>query len=100
MGIQQAKHISEHHDVSNDPASKVSRAKSCMAIIWVQNGTVELDKATLVAAVKQMTGVSGASFTREKPAILMIEYCTKDTRAVELVAGINSLGAYAKIVGC
>ena len=100
MGIQQAKQISEHHDVSNDPANEASRAKSCMAIIWVQNGTVALDKATLVAAVKQMSGVSDASFTREKPAILMVDYCTTETRAVELVAGINGLGAYAKIVGC
>lgn len=100
MGIQQAKQASEHHDVSNSSTSKASKAKSCMAIIWVQNGASEFDKASLVAAVKQMNGVSDASFTREKPAILMVDYSTKETRAVELVEGINSLGAYAKIVGC
>ena len=100
MGIQQASKTSEHHDVSNDSTDNASRAKSCMAIIWVQNGTAEFDKASLVTAVKQMSGVSDASFTREKPAILMVEYCTKETKAVELAEGINSLGAYAKIVGC
>jgi hypothetical protein len=71
-----------------------------MAIIWVQNGSREFDETTLVEAVKKLSGVSDAKFTRDKPAILMIDYCTKEIRAINLVEAITSMGAYARIVGC
>ena len=100
MGIQRVSKTSEGHDVAGEAAQDTIRAKSCMAIIWVQNGAEAFNKISLIESVKKMNGVYDANFTREKPAILMVDYCTKETRAVELVAGINRSGAYAKIVGC
>ena len=94
MGIQQ---ISEtNHSVQ----TKVVRARSCMAIIWVQNGSQKFDKDALVDSVKAMPGVSDATFTREKPAILMVDYRSQETKAVRLVEAISNLGMYARIVGC
>jgi len=100
MGIEQAATAQARQDKPINGANETLRAKSCMAIIWVQNGQRKFDKISLIEAVKKMTGVSDACFTREQPAILMVDYSTKETRAVELVAGINALGAHAKIVGC
>jgi hypothetical protein len=71
-----------------------------MAIIWLKNGSNELDKMRFIQSLKNMTGVFDARFTREKPAILMIEYCTKDTKALSLAEEINTMGVDAKIVGC
>jgi hypothetical protein len=96
MGIQQTTK-SDRHDTDDIGAN---RAKSCMAIIWVRDGSDELDKMRLIRSLKKMTGVFDARFTREKPAILMIEYCTKETRAVNLAEKINAMGVVAKIVGC
>ena len=96
MGVQQVNRMSAVSANENEPIE----AKFCMAIIWVQNGANEFDKSNLIETVKNMPGVFGAKFTREKPAILMVDYCTKETKAINLVEGINSLGAYARIVGC
>ena len=94
MGIQQ---ISE----SNHSArTEAVNARSCMAIIWVQKGSRELDRDALIDSVKAMSGVSDAKFTRVKPAILMVDYCSQETKAVRLVESISNLGAYARIVGC
>ena len=96
MGIQQTKHI-QGNDANQ---SNVERAKSCMAIIWVKDGSNELDKMRLLQTVKKMEGVFDASFTRETPAIMMIDYCTKEVKAGDLAKNINDLGIIAKIVGC
>ena len=47
-----------------------------------------------------MTGVSGASFTREKPDIVMVDYQADQISAAELVEGISALGIFARRVGC
>ena len=47
-----------------------------------------------------MTGVADASFTREKPAIVMVDYRKQETNATDVVRGISSLGIFARIVGC
>ncbi len=94
MGIQQ---LSE---TSQSAQTEAVNAQTCMAIIWVQNGSRELDKDALIDSVEAMPGVSNAKFTREKPAILMIDYCRQETKAVRLVESISNLGAYARIVGC
>ncbi len=96
MGIQQTTKSESYN--AND--SGANRAKSCMAIIWLKEGSNELDKMRFIQSVKKMTGVFDASFTREKPAILMIEYCTKETKAVSLAGEINGMGIDARIVGC
>jgi hypothetical protein len=93
MGIQQ---ISE---ARHSAQTEAINTRSCMAIIWVQNAKA-FDKNALIDSINAMPGVSGAKFTREKPAILMIDYCARETKAVRLVEGINNLGAYARIVGC
>jgi hypothetical protein len=54
----------------------------------------------LIQSLKKMTGVCDASFTREKPAILMINYWTNQTSAAELVKDISDLGIFARRVGC
>jgi len=96
MGIQQTTRLDRLD--ANESDSNV--AKSCMAIIWVKNGSNELDKMRLIQFLKKTTGVSDASFTREKPAILKVDYCTKEIKAANLVEKINSLGVFARIVGC
>ena len=96
MGIQQTTK-SDRYD-ANDGGE--NRAKSCMAIIWLKNGSNELDKMRFIHSLKNMTGVFDARFTREKPSILMIEYCTKETKALSLAKAINGMGVDAKIVGC
>jgi len=96
MGIQQTTKPDSYNTID----SGASKAKSCMAIIWVKDGSNDLDIMRFIQSVKKMTGVSDARFTREKPAILMIEYCTKETRAVYLAEEINAMGIVAKIVGC
>ena len=73
MGIQ--KISGTNHSVQ----TKSVRARSCMAIIWVQNGRRKFDKDS----VKAMPGVSDATFTREKPAILMVDYRSQETKAVK-----------------
>jgi hypothetical protein len=94
MGIQQIR------ETSHSAQTEAINTRSCMAIIWVQKGTREFDKNVLIDSVNAMPGVSSTKFTREKPAILMIDYCAQETKAVRLVEGINNLGAYARIVGC
>ena len=71
-----------------------------MSIIWVKNAANELDKMRLIQSLKKMTGVADASFTREKPAIIMVDYSKKETSAADVVKGINGLGIFARIVGC
>lgn len=59
-----------------------------------------LDKTMLIDAGKDMTGVLDARFTKEKFAVLMVDYCTKEIKAASLADGMKSLGIYARIVGC
>jgi hypothetical protein len=75
MGIQQ---LSEP---SHSPQTEAINAQTCMAIIWVQNSSRELDKDALIDSVEAMSGVSDAKFTRETPAIMMINYCSRETKA-------------------
>jgi len=93
MGIQQAIKTNDHN-VAPDTS------KTCMSIIWVKNAANELDKKRLIQSLKKMTGVSDASFTREKPAIVMVNYQTNQTSAADLVEGISGLGIFAQRVGC
>lgn len=94
MGIQQI------GEINYSAQTKAVNARSCMAIIWVQHGSRKLDRNAFIDSVKAMPGVLHAKFTREKPAILMIDYCGQETKAVRLVDSINNLGTYARIVGC
>ena len=85
---------------TNDHNVAPDTAKTCMSIIWVKNASNELDKKRLIQSLKKMTGVSGASFTREKPDIVMVDYGTDQISAAELVEGISALGIFARRVGC
>jgi hypothetical protein len=93
MGIQQTIKTTDHN-IQPEPS------KTCMSIIWVKNASNELDKMRLIQSLKKMTGVFDASFTREKPAIVMIDYWADQTSAAELVEGISDLGIFARRVGC
>jgi regulator of extracellular matrix RemA (YlzA/DUF370 family) len=93
MGIQQAIQTNDHNIESET-------AKTCMSIIWVKNGANKLDKMRLIQSLKKMTGVADASFTRETPAIVMVDYRTDQISAAQLVEGISGLGVFARRVGC
>jgi len=93
MGIQQAIKTNDHN-IGSDVS------KTCMSIIWVKNASNELDKMRLIQSLKKMAGVCDASFTRESPAILMVDYWANQTGAAELVESISALGIFARRVGC
>lgn len=93
MGTQQTIKTNDHN-VAPDTA------KTCMSILWIRNASNELDKKRLIQSLKKMTGVSDASFTREKPDIVMVDYQTDQISAAELVEGISALGLFARRVGC
>jgi hypothetical protein len=95
MGIQQA----TESDSYNAKQGDWDKAKFCMAIIWVKSGENELDKVRLIQSMKNTAGVSDANFTTEKPAVLLVDYCTKEVKAARLVEKINSMGIFARIVG-
>jgi len=96
MGIQQMNSVRNRDETSDE----VERARSCMAIVWVHNGENQFDRTQLLETIKGMSGVSDANFGRDKPAILMIDYCVKEVSAVNLIQSIRELGLHAKIVGC
>ena len=85
---------------TNDHNVAPDTSKTCMSIIWVKNASNELDKKRLIQTLKKMTGVSDASFTREKPDMVMVDYETDKVTAAELVEGISNLGIFARRVGC
>lgn len=95
MSVQQAHKVS-HEITDHDSAVK----RSCMAILWVQGHPSEINKPGLLEAVRKLTGVTGVTFARDKPAILAIDYSARETRATKLVEAVRRLGASAKIVGC
>lgn len=96
MGIHKMNSVSDRYEASNE----TERARSCMAIVWVHNGKNQFDRTQLLDTIKAISGVSDANFGRDKPAILMIDYCVKELSAVNLIQRIRDLGLHAKIVGC
>ncbi len=96
MGIQQEIKTYDHY--ADNIAPDIS--KTCISIIWVKSASNELDKMRLIQSLKKMTGVVDASFTRETPAIVMVNYCNKETSAVDVAKGISGLGIFARRVGC
>jgi len=96
MGVQQMNSASDRYEDTNQP----EKARSCMAIVWVHNDKNQFDRTQLLEAIKGVRGVSDANFGRDKPAILMIDYCVKELSAVNLIQHIRDMGLHAKIVGC
>lgn len=85
---------------TNDHNVTPDTTKTCMSIIWVKKASNELDKKRLIQSLKKMTGVSDASFTREKPDMVMVDYETDKVSAAELVEDISGMGIFARRVGC
>lgn len=82
---------------SPDQAAKKS---TCTAIIWLKNDSDARAKEAIATTLQSLSGVSEVHYVREKPCIMMVDYCRHQVKATNLIGAINIHGGCARIVGC
>lgn len=104
MGTHQ--HAAIEHSataVKNMASSKTilsNNTRTCTAIIWLKNNSDEIAKAAISNTLHTLQGVSEVHYVREKPCIMMVDYCQQQVKATTLISAINLHGGVARIVGC
>ena len=87
-------------NISNTTTVKTETKHTCTAIIWLKNGSDTTAKRAIVSTLKMLKGVSDVHCVREKPCIMMVDYCREEVRATTVIGAINIHGGLARIVGC
>lgn len=90
-------------EVNVMPATSTNRSaknRTCTAIIWLKNDSDERAKEAIATTLQSLSGVSEVHYVREKPCIMMVDYCRHQVKATNLIGAINIHGGCARIVGC
>ena len=104
MGIEH--HLAQDNNVNVSNAITASNTdksadkKRCTAIIWLKNHSNKTAKSAIAATLQAMDGVSEVTYVRDKPCIMMVDYCRHQIKAVKLIGAVNIHGGVARIVGC
>lgn len=80
--------------------NEAAKKRTCTAIIWLKNDSDERAKEAIATTLQSLSGVSEVHYVREKPCIMMVDYCRHQVKATNLIGAINIHGGCARIVGC
>ena len=72
----------------------------CAAILWLKEQSPQTSANDIIQKLTDLTGVANVTIMRQRPLLLVVKYCSKQTRVAELVASLGKEGATIRQVGC
>ena len=100
MGLHQDQHSTTPSVIATIKVQKEQRKSICNATIWLKKGVNQTAEKAIAKSLYALEGVSRVNYIRQKPCIMMVEYCTKHLNSSTLISAVNMHGGVGRIIGC